>query len=176
MKISEGTKLLMLGKVLAQPLLLRRSSSATSDLRTFAIQDDDVPLAEIVAVIGLVRITGCGAEIMRVSGRTAATVLVVPRCWPGTGFVPPPSRVVTLREIFFAPVRVSEISGSENRSWNLVEQLCGGFGTLKLTASGNIAGANQDWVYFLRASRARRSGGLASLRDTGTWQRKRRHK
>ena len=145
-KVSEGTELRVLGQVLAQPLLLLRACSATSDLRTFAVQYDDVPLAEIVAVVGFVGIAGGSTEIMRVSGRPAATVLVIPRCGTRTSFVSPPSWVVTFREIFLAPIRIRQISGGENRSWNLVEQLCGGFGALQLAASGDISRADQNWV------------------------------
>src|SRR6187200_349860 len=55
---------LVRGEVLSHPLLLRRSRAATSaHPGAVAVDDDDVPLAEVVAVPALRPISGGGAEV-----------------------------------------------------------------------------------------------------------------
>ena len=57
----------MLRQVFMQPLPLRGCGFTASDRGTLAIQDNDVPRAEIVTVVGLAGLSGGGSKIPRVT-------------------------------------------------------------------------------------------------------------
>ncbi len=56
-----------------QPLLLRRAGAAAADDRAVRVQRDDVPAAEVVAVVPLRRVAGRRAEVPEVAGRAVAS-------------------------------------------------------------------------------------------------------
>src|SRR5207244_2791212 len=61
----------------AQPLLLW-GSYLTADKRTITIEDDNVPRAEVIAVITLGRVPGGGAEIIEVALGARRIIFMVP--------------------------------------------------------------------------------------------------
>src|SRR5439155_1130251 len=77
------------------------------DARVVAVQYDDVPGAEIVAVVSPGRIVGGGSEVAEVSdGGGARVVVVVAERGVGAGLVAPPGGGVTIRIVRRRPARV----------------------------------------------------------------------
>ena len=71
MSVSECTGRGMRGKVLLQPCFFRRALSATTQLfgATIGIEHNDVPRAEVVAVIAFSVIAGASIPIAKIAGR-----------------------------------------------------------------------------------------------------------
>src|ERR1700722_11542524 len=64
-------------QVRAQPFFFHRTSLAATDLRALAVQHDDMPRTEFVAVIALARVAGICAEIIEIRCGAAEMKLVV---------------------------------------------------------------------------------------------------
>src|SRR5207247_2208603 len=79
-------------QVRLEPQLLRRARRRGDR----AVQRDDVPRAQVVAVITLGRIAGGGAEVAIIARRSGGGVLRVARDGVGAGLLPPPRRAVTV--------------------------------------------------------------------------------
>jgi hypothetical protein len=60
----------------AQPLLLLRTQRTRND-RAVGVQDDDMPVAELIAVPPFAARTGGVAEVVEVAGRPGGVVLVI---------------------------------------------------------------------------------------------------
>ena len=146
-KISQRAGHRMRCEIFSQPFALRGSRVASTCSDTLAIQDYDVPRAELVAVIALARMASGLAEILEVKSGVGGMEFVIANCWTGAIFHAPPGFVVA-REIRGGPVRVSEIADSHHGAGNFVEQLCGRFRARKVPAIGDIAGSNQNGSVF----------------------------
>src|SRR2546425_11848854 len=77
MPVGERARRSMSRQVSAQPRLLPRARLAAAYSRAVAVDDDDVPGAELVAVVPAVRRTGGCAEVREVAGGAGGEVLVV---------------------------------------------------------------------------------------------------
>src|SRR5439155_9931872 len=100
----EHARLAGRGQVRIEPLLLRRAHRGR-DARVVAVQYDDVPGAEIVAVVSPGRIVGGGSEVAEVSdGGGARVVVVVAERGVGAGLVAHPGGGVTIRIVRRRPV------------------------------------------------------------------------
>src|SRR6478672_7931621 len=86
-------------EIIPQPSLLRRANAATANLRTVAVQGDDVPRSVLEAVVPLTRIAGGRAEIIEVCRSTRGLILMVPRCWTDSRLKPAPGGVETITKI-----------------------------------------------------------------------------
>src|SRR5262249_2768354 len=88
--VGEGARLGAGRQVRTQPLLLCRPH-VPGDV---GVDHDDVPVAEVVRVVALGRVTGGGTEVGVVAGRASCVVFVVAGRGLGACLVPAPGRVV----------------------------------------------------------------------------------
>src|SRR5450432_310941 len=144
--VSESAAVSGTSEILREPLALGRVGVAPSDLVAFAVDDDDVPGSEIVAVVALFRVAGGGAKIARIAGSAVAVVFVIADSGPCAILEPPPGGTVTIRELLVGTIRIGEVADGEDGAWNLVDELGGGFSTIELAARGDVTGADEDWV------------------------------
>ena len=91
----------------------------------FAVQGDDVPAAEIVAVITLRGVTRRGAEVAVVASRVGSQILVVARHRLGAGLVSSPGRGVAIGEVAGRPVGIGVVPHGEHGARDVVEQVRG---------------------------------------------------
>src|SRR6266403_4880682 len=84
--IGEGTCCGMRGEVRAQPFSLRRTGVASSNSLAFAVQRDDVPFSEFVAVVAGLRVSRRHAEIVKVGRCSGRMKFVIAWSGPGAGF------------------------------------------------------------------------------------------
>src|SRR6267154_2159623 len=141
--IGERTRGRMRGEIGAQPLFLRGAGVAAANVLAFAIQNDDVPGSELVAVVTGLGVTCSGTKIIEVRGGTGGMKFVIARSRPRAGFYAAPSLVVTL-EIFLAAIRIGEVAGDHNSAGDLLEQFCGGFCAGKILAISDVAIADEN--------------------------------
>ena len=158
-------------EVRAQPLLLRRAGVH----RHVVVDHDDVPLAQIVAVVALRRVTRRCAEVAEVPGGTRRVVLVVADRRPGAGFVSPPGGVVAGRVIGRRAILVGVVAQREHGAGNAVEQGGGRFVAAR-RARRDVARSDQGH----RAAAGDGDGRgpalpLARRRDRGRARRQGRH-
>src|SRR5450631_1372234 len=108
MAVRDDAGIGMLAKIAAQPSFLRRALAAAAHTRGAAIriQRDDVPHAEVVTVIALVRRTCQSAPVFEIFSGCRA-VLVVSQRWPGPILEAPPGGSVTVAEIRRGAIFVS---------------------------------------------------------------------
>ncbi len=131
------------GEIVLEPLHLRRGGR----LRDVAVERDDVPLAQIEAVVPLPRRAGGGGpEVIVVGLRVGLRVVVVAGRRMGPGLVPAPGRRVAIGELAGRPVGVGVVPhGEDRRLRHRVEQLRGLFvARLAGVARGDVARAHQD--------------------------------
>src|SRR5216117_2726704 len=125
-------------EVLAQPRFLRRAGTHGG----VAVQGDEVPGAEVIAVVALPRRAGERYEIAVVARRTSGVVVVVPRGRTSARLVAPPRRIVALRELRVRAVGVHVVAGREDRAGDVIEQR-GGRLVAAPRAVGNIPCADE---------------------------------
>src|SRR5258708_6017494 len=146
-KIGQRAGYGMRREIFAQPFALHGSRVASTHRYALTIQDFDVPSAEFIAVVAFARIASGLAEILEVEGSSSGMEFVIADCRTGAVFRAPPGFVIAL-EIRRGPVRVSEIADGHYSAGNFVEQLCGRFGSRKVSAIGDVACANQNGSGF----------------------------
>src|SRR5256886_5146533 len=126
--------------------------------------DDDVPGAEIVAVIGLGRVAGGRAEVAEIASRGAARVVfVITRRRVGARFVAAPRGVVAVREVIGRAAGIGVVTQREHRSGNRVEQVRGGV-VVGAVAARDVAGPDQRHG---ARDRAEAGPGVRSSLDRG---------
>src|SRR5215470_15377870 len=96
MKIGERAGNGMRAKICAEPFLLARADFATADFGALAIENDDMPGAEIVAVIAVVWITGSCAKVLEIISRSFGVKFMIAGSRARAVFHATPSLVVTL--------------------------------------------------------------------------------
>ena len=127
----------------AQPFFLRRSGFAAADILTFAVEHDDVPGSEFVAVVtGLLVARSC-SEIVEIGCRTSGMKLMIARGRPRAGFYATPGLVVA-DEILFRAIGIGQVADSHDGAGELDKQFCRGFGASKIFAISDVTRANQD--------------------------------
>ncbi len=114
----------VLGQVRSQPALLRRALATPADGPAHPVEDDDVPLAEVVGVVGAPSRAGAGAEVVEVAGGSPVGralgrrapqprgVLVVAGTRPR--LVPAPAAVVACADLREARVLVLGVAQGED--------------------------------------------------------------
>src|SRR5207245_9758157 len=103
---------------------------------------DDVPRAQVVAVITLGRIAGGGAEVAIIARRSGGGVLRVARDGVGAGLLPPPRRAVTVGIGGAIPGRADVVPRDEDRAGNGVQQFSGR-GIVVMRAEGDVPGSDE---------------------------------
>src|SRR5262249_53873062 len=143
MKISKRARDGMGKKVSAEPFFLARTGFAAADFGALAIENDDVPGAEIVAVITVVRIAGGCAKVLEIISCAFLMKFVIARSGACAILYAAPGFVVA-NEVLLAAVGIGKVAGGEDSAGDLFEELGCGFGAGEVPAVGNIAGADED--------------------------------
>src|SRR5258708_9475921 len=143
MPISKCTGGGVRGEIGAQPFLLRRTGFAAADVLALAVQHDDVPRSEVVAVVAGLWVAGSGAKIIEVRRGAGGTKFMVAGRRTRAGFRAAP-RFVVAGEIFLAAAGVGKIADGHDSAGDFVEELCRGLRTGKILAIRDIACADED--------------------------------
>src|ERR1041385_7963993 len=112
MPVGEGAALRALREVCPQPLLLRRANVH----RNAAVQSNDVPVAEVVAVVDFPRRARGGAEVVEITSGPCRVVIVVARDRPGASLEPTPRGVVAVLVVAARPIGIRVVPAGEHRS------------------------------------------------------------
>src|SRR5262245_19419947 len=115
MPVRERAFPLVRGEVPPEPGLLRRAGVTAADFAAVAVERDDVPGADVVAVPAPSWPSGAGAPVREVARGASSVVLVIPGGRPGQGPQGPPAGLVTLREVVEAAVLVGKIAERSDR-------------------------------------------------------------
>ncbi len=91
-------------------MLLRRARLAAAGSIAIAVDDHNVPGAQIVAVVALPGLAGRRAEISKITGGVLYAVLVVAKCGARARLVAAPGLLVTVGEVAVGPAGVNNIS------------------------------------------------------------------
>ncbi len=89
-KVGQRTRDRVRGQIGAQPLFFRGARVATADVDAFAVEDDDVPRAEFVAVVAGLGISGGLAEVGEIVGRALGVEFVIARGTAGCAILTRP--------------------------------------------------------------------------------------
>src|SRR5216684_3490620 len=100
------------GEIGAQPLFLGGAGSAAADILAFAIQDDNVPGSQFVAIVAGLWVTGSGAKIIEIRCPASGMKLVIAYCGAGARFYATPGLVVA-DKILFRAIGIGEVASRE---------------------------------------------------------------
>ena len=139
--VGDGTARRMGGEVGAQPLLLGRARRR-GDGRAAAVEHDDVPTAEVVAVVTLRRIARRGAEVAEVARRISRLVVPVAGRRARARFLSPPVGVVALLVLGERALVEGVVPGGEHGARDVVEQR-GRRLVARAVAAGDVPGADE---------------------------------
>src|SRR5260370_31903212 len=114
MPIGESTLACVVLKVPLEPAFLRRAKTATAHMRAVGIEGNQVPRADLIAVVPLPGRPRHGAEIREISGRVGRPIFVIPDRGVGDGLVAPPCGVIRPEEHADATTLVLGVSQGEN--------------------------------------------------------------
>src|SRR3990170_1442040 len=103
------------GKIVPQPPLLGRALVAAADLIAVRVEGDDVPVADVEAVVALAAFARQGAEVREVAPRAGDVVVVVAERRAGDRLHPPPRSRVRPLERAQLPVLVLVVPGGKDR-------------------------------------------------------------
>src|SRR3989304_2246493 len=98
------------------------AGAAAADLGALAVEGDEVPGPQVVAVVTLAGITGGGAEVAEVAGRAGGVVFVVAGHRKRTGLAGAPGRVVAIGELAGGPVGVDVVAQGHDGASNAGDQ------------------------------------------------------
>src|SRR2546430_17583371 len=110
MPVGDGAALGARREVGLEPRLLRRAGANAG----LAVQRNDVPVTQVVAVVALPRGPGDRAEVAVVARAPAGVVLVVPRGGAHPRLVAAPCGVHTIRKIPGPPARACVVPPGEH--------------------------------------------------------------
>src|SRR6185295_2563177 len=114
MPVGEGASAGMSGEVRRQPLELRRAGSAAANIGAVRVEDDDVPGAELVAVIAPGPLAGGGTEIIEVTGGARRSILVIARRRAQQRAQPSPRRMERRQVLRQSAVEVLVVSQQQH--------------------------------------------------------------
>src|SRR3989442_9225430 len=158
MPVGQRTGGWMLRQIFPQPLLLLRPGSATAEARGTAVcvEYNDVPRAEVIAVITLAFRPRSGSPVLKVRGGSLrGSVLVIAQRRARPPLEAPPSRIVAVLKVAPAPRFVRQVAGGKDYARNLLDQLRRGPGPLGSFATGNVSRSDQDGSIVAAAPRGR---------------------
>src|SRR5260370_509838 len=131
------------GKIRAQPFFLGRTGFTATDILAFAIQHNDVPGSQFVAVVAGLWVTGSGTKIVEIRCPASGMKLVIAYCGAGARFYATPGLVVA-DKILFRAIRIGEVASGEDCARDLDEQLRSGFGAGKVLAIGDVTSPHEN--------------------------------
>ena len=123
-------------EVRGEPALLRRAALAAAGGAAVGVQDDDVPVAEVVGVVARAR----EAEVRDRSVRVAGAVLVIAECGARPAAEPAPR--VAVAELLCGSALVHRVAEDSDGSGDPGDERGGPFVTRR-AAGGDVAGGDQ---------------------------------
>lgn len=146
MSIGKSAGIGMRGEVVLQPGFFGRPLPAAAQFPrpAIGIENDDVPCAEVIAVIPFSRVSGLLAPVTEVAGGGGTVVLMIARGRARARLEASPGRSITFLKFFVSAVLISQIACGEDRTGNLVDELRGGFCARKISTARNVASPHQD--------------------------------
>src|SRR5271157_107302 len=141
MGIGEDACVRMVCQVLAEPFFFWRSRGATAQALYCAIcvQPNDVPRAEVVAVVSLVFRPCLLTPILKICRSGGLSILVISRHGPRAGLKFSPGGVVTILKFGGGTSFVREIPSGKDCSRYAFEQLRRGASSFDVLATCDIA-------------------------------------
>src|SRR5262249_38803267 len=106
-------------QIIAQPHFFARAFVATACVYALAVEGDDVPGAEIEAVVEATGTASRLAEIFQISCRSRSVILVIPWRRPRACLVPAPGLVIAAK-VAVAAIGISQVPDRQNGSRNRV--------------------------------------------------------
>src|SRR5229473_1014417 len=155
------------GKIRAQPFFLGRTRFTATDILAFAIQHNDVPGSQFVAVVAGLWVTGSGAKIIEVRCPASGMKLVIAYCGAGARFYATPGLVVA-DKILLAAIGVGEVADSHDGASELVEELGGGFRAGEVLAIGDVASTDENHGLIVGRECARGNCGVEGKTKKGS--------
>ena len=129
-----------------QPAALFGIGVAAANLRAIAVEDDDVPLAEVVRVPRVaVLVDRVRAEVVAIALGVRGVPVVVARRRSGPVLEPTPARPIALREVVDRAVVVGVVASGEDRARDAFDELRCRLVTVA-SAGGDVAGADEDGI------------------------------
>src|SRR6266849_8162080 len=110
-----------------------------------------MPQPQVKAVISFARWAGLSPPVLKISGGGWFAIFVVAEGRPGSVLEASPGKAVTVLKFLRRTALVCQVAGSEDRARNLLDQLCGGFGTVDRLATRDVAGPDEHVCLSRRA-------------------------
>ena len=107
--------------------------------RAICVQRDDVPGAEVVAVVSLALASRLFTPILKICRSCGVAILVISRHGPRAGLKLSPCRVVTILKFGGSPFFVCKISSGKDCPRDVLEQLSRGASSFDVVATCDIA-------------------------------------
>src|SRR6266849_587884 len=155
------------GEIGAHSLFLGGAGSAAADILAFAIQDDNVPGSQFVAIVAGLWVTGSGAKIIEIRCPASGMKLVIAYCGAGARFYATPGLVVA-DKILFRAIGIGEVASGEDCARELDEQLRSGFGAGKVLAIGDVTSPHENGGLIVSRECACGNRGLESKTKKGS--------
>lgn len=113
-------------QISAEPFFFGGAHFAAADVLALAVQRDDVPSAEFIAVIVLRWIARGGAEIIEIGTASGGMKFVVAGSRARARFECAPGFVVTVGKFFGSAIREGKVAeGRDGRVWDRLDDLGG---------------------------------------------------
>jgi len=154
----------MSAEVRTQPFFLLRALLASAYLVAFAVEHDDVPRPQVIAVVAFLWITRIRTEIVEVWRGAVGMKFVVSYRRKRSVFVASPGGLLAIPEFLRGAAFVSVVACGEYDAWNRVEKLRCGFSARQILASGNVTSSHENWHSACNGSRINRSCQRGTLR------------
>ncbi len=146
MEDRQGTRPRIRSQVSLQPLSLRGSGTAAANLGTIAVEDNDVPAANVIAVIPLAGITRCCTKVAEIAGSyRRRIVFIIADCGMGPGFMTTPGGFITVVIVSSRTIGIGIIPNGVHCAWDIIKQLSRLLIPIATTIR-NIPRANEDRV------------------------------
>src|SRR5215216_1099922 len=110
MPIRQGTQVGMRCQIRLQPSFLRRTSATTAHLATIRVQGDDVPGADIKAIVTFGRIARRGTEVTVVTAGTSRQIFMVANGRPDDALGSSPAGIKGLLIFRQSPILILRIA------------------------------------------------------------------
>src|ERR1700723_822787 len=149
--IRQGADGGMLPQIRGQPLFFDGARLAPANFLALAIEHEDVPSTQFVAVEAFFRIARDGPEIIEIWSRSTGMKFVVADGWSSPRFVSPPGGIVALGELLGGAFLIGIVARRENRARNRLQELRSRLGTGYISTVCNVPGPDQNGITFARS-------------------------
>lgn len=158
MAVSQNACVGMLGEILAQPGLFRRANGAAPQYFrvTIRVESDDMPGAEVVAVIPLANGPRLRAPILKISVRARVDVFVVSQGRLRSRLKLSLRRAIAVLKFVGAAAFVGQVARREDRSRDFFDEFGCRASSIQILTSRNIARTHEGECFAIRRGRRRK--------------------